>query len=417
MIGRLSSAHDGTHLRKHRPDHGIALITGILLLISMVVIYSVSPALAIQAGGGSPESYFITRQVIHIALGLLAFGVAASVPLQWWRGIQPLLIGASVVTSILLLIPGVGQTVNGATRWIALGPITFQPAELLKFTLLIYCAAFMAERVRLGTVSERRETTYPMLTLMGVIGFMVVILQKDLGTMFSVAAIITSILYVAGVGWRDLAIMGGSMLAAGAVSIALFPHRLVRIVTFLNPGEGVDSVSYHINQALIAIGSGGFFGKGLGQSIQVYGYLPEAETDSIFAITAEKFGFLGSIIILIMYVFLFTRLLNIVNRAPNVFFKLLATGIFAWLFSHSVINIGAMLGLLPLTGITLPLLSIGGSSMIFIMTALGVMFNISRYTQLGRITNKARERRNEGFSRRRGDRRSRYAYQARARRT
>lgn len=205
------------------------------------------------------------------------------------------------------------------------------------------------------------------------------LLQRDLGTMLVIAAIALCMLYIAGGRLRHIWLMAGTMLLSGVLAVLIAPHRVARFLTFLDPSADITGAGHHINQALIGIGSGGLFGLGLGKSVQAYGYLPEAANDSIFAIFAEKFGFIGVMVLLIALGLLLSRVMRVVAHAPNSYTRLIAAGVFAWLFAHMVINIGAMLGLLPLTGITLPFLSYGGSSLLFIMTSLGLLFNISRY--------------------------------------
>jgi cell division protein FtsW len=283
---------------------------------------------------------------------------------------------------MLLLIPGLGEEINGATRWLNLGPFSFQPAELLKFALVLYLAAWLAERIRTNQLDKKNEVLIPLLIITGLSGVLVAVLQKDLGTMVALASIISCMLFVSGVSMRIYSRFIGLLASAGLVMILLFPHRLERLFTFISPSQDVDGTGYHIDQALIAIGSGGWFGTGLGKSVQVFGYLPEAISDSVFAIVGEQFGFIGSMLILFLYGALAVRLLRIIERAPTSYMRLIGAGMFGWLLAHVFVNVGAMLGLLPLTGIPLPFLSLGGTSLIFITAGFGIMFNISRYTSL-----------------------------------
>jgi cell division protein FtsW len=230
--------------------------------------------------------------------------------------------------------------------------------------------------------------------------------------MISVASIILTMLFVSGMKLNHLARFVGALIAAGVVATLMFPHRLARLTTFFDHSQDVDGAGYHINQALIAVGSGGWFGRGLGKSVQVFGYLPEAINDSIFAIIAEQFGFVGSVLVLFLYGGLAVRLLRLIERSPNLYLRLLAAGIFGWLLSHVLINVGAMLGLVPLTGITLPFLSLGGTSLVFITAAFGIAFNMSRYSSLSYT----KEGENAHLASRRGNRWTRSAaYSARLR--
>lgn len=357
--------------RKHKPDYGILVISAILLLIGIVVLFSIGPALQNSAG------ITVSKQFVAIVAGVVAFIFASVVPIGFWHKIMPLLILATLIASfVLLFVP----EVNGAARWIPLGPFAFQPSELLKLTLIIYLANFLARRAKHDQLNNTSQTLVPISIISVFLGVFIVFFQRDLGTMVVVAAIVLMMLYISGISKKQLALLLGSMLGASLAVIAIAPHRINRVLTFLNPDNDLEGAGYHINQALIAIGSGGPFGLGLGNSVQAYGYLPESATDSIFAVYAEKFGFIGSVIIIFLFGMLLARIARVIECGANLYTKLLAAGIFAWLFTQIVINIGAMLNLLPLTGITLPLLSFGGSSLVFIMAALGMVFNLSRYT-------------------------------------
>ncbi|MDR0957565.1 MAG: FtsW/RodA/SpoVE family cell cycle protein, partial [Candidatus Nomurabacteria bacterium] len=208
--------------------------------------------------------------------------------------------------------------------------------------------------------------------------FVIVIMQKDLGTGVALIAIVLSQLVIAGVSGRKLFAIVAVIVALGVMSILVAPHRLARMATFL--GDGSEAGNYHIEQAAIALGSGGFFGRGLGQSIQAFGWLPMAIHDSIFAIIGEMFGFFGVIILILLIAFLLKRIIDKVDFLENAYLRLIVAGVFGWLAAHVVLNIGAMTHIIPLTGITLPLVSFGGTSMLFIMSGLGLVFGVSRYT-------------------------------------
>jgi cell division protein FtsW len=358
--------------RKHRPDYGIVLISSILMIIGIIVLFSIGPALQNSAG------ITVGKQFVAIVAGILAFIAASILPLSFWRKAQPVLIIMTAIASIALLF---APEINGAARWIPLGPFSFQPSELLKLTLIIYLANFLARRGRDEQINDASQTIIPIGILTGVMGVFIVFLQRDLGTMSVVIAIVFAMLYISGIKAKQLMAFLGGVVAAAVGSVLIAPHRMNRVLTFLDPGADVQGAGYHINQALIAVGSGGIFGLGLGHSVQAYGYLPESATDSIFAVYAEKFGFLGSLMILVIFGALLFRIAKIIENSPNLYTKLLATGVFAWFFGQVTVNVGAMLGLMPLTGITLPLLSFGGSSLVFSMAALGLVFNLSRYTK------------------------------------
>lgn len=382
---RLSRREAGTDRRKHRPDYGLVVVVGLLLLLGLIIIYAVSPALVQREGaqnliGG--DYHYVYRQALAVALGVLAFAIMSIVPITFWQKIQPILVVGAIALSVVLLIPGVGQEINGAKRWINVGPVSLQPSELIKLALVIYLASFLSERIRKKTINNVNETLKPILVTTGVLALLIAVLQKDLGTMVSIVAITGFMYFISGAAMKNIGLYVSAIMASALVAVILFPHRLERVITFFNPSSDVEGAGYQINQALIAIGSGGLWGKGLGRSVQVFGYLPEAANDSIFAIIAEVLGFFGTMLVLVLFGFLFVRMLRIMARCTNTYMKLLVAGVFGWILSHTIINIGAMLGLLPLTGITLPFLSLGGTSLVMIMAALGLVFNISRYTSL-----------------------------------
>jgi cell division protein FtsW len=254
----------------------------------------------------------------------------------------------------------------------------------------------------LGTWFERKgdklksfwEGLVPFAVMLFLVSFAVVVFQRNLSTMIVMALAATAMYFVAGISWHHLAALIGAGVAAAWLAIITFPHRLTRLATFINPSKVSQAADYHINQALIAIGSGGILGLGLGKSIQVHGYLPEVVNDSIFAIIAEEFGIIGSIVVLALFAVLIVRGFRIARDAPDTFSLLVATGISVWLFVQSLVNIAAMLSLVPLTGIPLPFVSYGGSSMVISLVGAGILLNISKYTQgeVSHATNSLRRR-------------------------
>ena len=286
-----------------------------------------------------------------------------------------------VICGAVLHLPFADDT-NGAYRWFYFGPIGFQPAELLKFGVLIFMAGFLARRLRQGKINDVQETLIPAGIILAVSMFVVVVLQKDLGTGISLVAIILSALVVSGMSWRIIGRIIGGLAVAALILTFSSPHRVERVMTFIQ-GDTHQSQSddnYHIQQARIAIGSGGLLGLGIGKSVQATGYLPEAINDSIFAIMGETFGFVGLIIILALFTALLLSLLRVASRLADVRLRLIVAGVFGWVTSQVVMNIASMTGVLPMTGISLPLLSYGGTNMLFIAAALGLAFQLSGYT-------------------------------------
>ncbi len=366
---------------RHRGDVRLLLSVGLLLLIGLIVIYSISPALSYRLFSEYRGQHFLFRQLLHISFALAAFSLATRVPLPTWRRLTKTFAYAAVAANLLVLVPGLGVTINGATRWLNIGIFsTFQPSELLKLAVIFIMADQLAG-LRSDELNDRSNTMKPAIWLLVVSGFLVALLQKDMGTMLIITGIVGGLLVAGGVGWKHLSQFLAVIGAAGIAAVVAFPYRLTRLLTFFQGGQADSQGSgYHVSQSLIAVGSGGLTGLGLGKSLQVYGYLPEAANDSIFAVFAEKFGFVGSVIVLVIFGMLLQRILSIAMRAPDTYSSLVAAGIMIWIASHIMINIGAMLALLPLTGVTLPFLSLGGSSLLLMMFGIGLVYQISRYS-------------------------------------
>ncbi len=363
--------------RRHRPDYMLVVIATILLVLGLVVVYAISPGLAQQKNVS--ENYFVGKQVTAILIGIVSFLLAANVPLSTWRRwIRPLIFVAGAATITALILPVTPD--YPAHRWIRFGGLSLQSVELIKFALLLWLAYFLSDRIREGNLGNSNLTFKPLLVVLGILTITVAIAQRDLGSTGVLVAMMGIMAFVAGMPMRRILSIGAIILVGTLFLISTSSYRRERVATFLQPEQDCQAAGYQACQALIAIGSGGLFGKGLAHSVQAYGYLPEAANDSIFAIFAEKFGFVGVSVLVGLFVAFFTRVKNIMERAPDNVTRLVLAGILAWLSTQALINIGAMVGLLPLKGITLPFISYGGTSIIFVMAALGVIFNISRYT-------------------------------------
>jgi cell division protein FtsW len=267
-----------------------------------------------------------------------------------------------------------------AHRWVRFGSLSFQSVELLKFALLIWLAGFLAERVSRQEINITDKTLKPLLIAMGVIGVVVAGVQSDLGSTGVIVLMLGTLAFVAGLPFKRILLIGGVVAIGLILAISATPYRRDRLTTYLHPEANCQTTGWQACQALIAVGSGGMIGLGLGRSVQANGYLPEAANDSIFAIYAEVFGFIGVVILLGIYVALFGRLKSIAERAPDDFSRFVVLGVLSWLSIQALINIGAMIGLLPLKGITLPFISYGGTSVVFVAAAVGLVFQISRYT-------------------------------------
>jgi cell division protein FtsW len=404
------SAQDPSQ-RRHKPDYWLIILPSALLVIGLIVVYSISPGLAVQLQNVS-ENHFVIKQIIAILLAITAFLIVAHVPLKKWFKWQYILVFGAVISAIAVRL--FGEEIYGAYRWITLGGLSFQAVELIKLALLIWLAAFLTARKREGTLTDKNKSLKPLAVVFVVLGFVVAVMQSDLGSFGVIVVMMVAMGFVSGFPIKKLLVFGGIIAVATVLLIAPSGYRRDRVSTFLNPESDCQTTGYQACQALVAIGSGGMFGKGLAQSVQAYGYLPQAADDSIFAIYAEKFGFAGVMVLFGLFMALFARIKRVIERSPDDFSRLLAVGVLAWLSTQALINIGAMIGLIPLKGITLPFISYGGTSIIFVTMALGIVFNISRYTTYAvNHAEKPEGRRYDSTAYGRGVRRPYYAHSSR----
>lgn len=410
--------NDVTSVRRHRPDYLIVLYMGLLMLLGLIIMYAIGPqranVLNNAYGGHYGDTYFFLKQAASLVIALLTFAAMAFVPYKSvTKNASKILIFALAVCVLLAFAGwahlGIAQQSLGATRWFNLGIFgSLQPSEFLKFAILVFIAGFLGNKVRLGKVNNIQETLIPLAIITAIAMLFIIVIQKDLGTGISLVCIIASMLYIGGINKRIGGIVLLTIAAVGLVLVVSAPHRMDRILTYFQ-GDNTslsDPNSYHIEHAKIAIGTGGLFGVGIGNSVQATGYLPEAINDSVFAIMGETFGFVGLFVILALFTALLLRILKVMDHLIDIRLKLVAAGVFGWLASHVILNVASMIGIFPLTGITLPLLSFGGTSMLFIAAALGLVFQLSRYTV---HSSKIKEANDENFSGRRRIGRARYS--------
>lgn len=417
LSDKASSFKDSLTIRKHRPDYQIVLFMGLLMMLGLVIMYAIGPqranVLNNAYGSDFSSTYFFIKQVFSLAFALAGFAIMAFVPYSFFTRHAGKLVVFAVLTCILLAVAGwanldIAQQTLGATRWFNLGQFgSLQPAEILKFALLLFLAGFFGNKVRQGRHNDLNETLIPVGIITAVSLLFVVVIQKDLGTGISILGIILTMLFMGGISKKNVGIITAIVLLVGAVFVIGSPHRMDRVFTYLKGDDTStsDGSAYHIEHAKIAIGSGGLFGVGIGNSVQATGYLPEAINDSVFAIMGETFGFVGLMVILAIFYALLVRILKVMDHLVDIRLKLLAAGVFGWLGSHVILNIASMVGVFPLTGITLPLLSFGGTSMVFIAAALGLVFQLSHYTV---HPSRLKEAQYESIGSRRGIGRSRY---------
>lgn len=426
---RLSQAAHETVVRRHRPDYQIALFMGLLMLLGLITMYAIGPQRAnvLNSAYGTDyysSMYFFVKQSVSVGFALAAFIALAMVPYSWIKthAVKILLFGFAacallVITGNLLHIDQIAKCTNGACRWFNIGPFgTLQPAEILKFGVLVFVSGFFAMRAKQGLINDFQKTIIPFLVITGLSALFVIIIQKDMGTGASLIAILLLLLVVSGVKAKIIAKIVGAMVVAFVLMIVSSPHRIERVATYFQGDSTTTSEAnnYQIAHAKIAIGSGGPFGVGIGNSVEATGYLPEAINDSVFAILGETFGFVGVTVIILLFGALLLRLIRVADRLPDMWMRLVVAGVFGWLSAHVILNIAAMIGVAPLTGITLPLLSFGGTSMIFIAGALGLAFQLSRYTAHGPVN---KEKTYENSSSRRGVGRTRHTSPSRRQRT
>lgn len=401
------------------------------MLVGLIVMYAIGPQRAnvlneVHNTTFYTDTYFVVKQLASLGLAIIAFVTMMTIPFETMKkhglrilqvalGLSALLFLFGNVLDGVFHIDSFVTNTLGAYRWFNLGVLgSFQPAEVLKLALIIYMSGFLAVRYREGKINDHQATIYPMVALSVLVLFIVVVLQKDMGTGIAVAATILLMLIASGMSWKILAKIGLVAVIAAILLTVFVPHRRERLLTFFQGDQASsqsaesDDSNYHIKNAMIALGSGGLMGRGIGQSIQATGYLPEAINDSIFAIIGEIFGFIGTTVIVVLFGALLMRLLRISEYQPDVSMRIAAAGIFGWLGAHIVMNIASMIGVIPLTGITLPLLSFGGTSMVVMTGALGLAFQLSRYTAHQPVS-LLKEAGNEDSLRRRGIRGTRYS--------
>lgn len=409
---------DMTTIRRHRPDYLIVLYMGLLMMLGLIIMYAIGPqranVLNNAYGSNYSDSYFFIKQVTSLAIAMAAFGLMAFVPYTWITKNSGRLLLLAIGACALLAVAGwthsnIAQQTLGSTRWFNLGILgSLQPSEMLKFAVLIFTAGFLGSKIKRGKLNDFEETLVPLTVILAISILFIVIIQKDLGTGISLISIVIAMLFVGGLNKRNISMLFIALAAFGTIFIMMAPHRIDRILTYLK-GDATsvdDDSSYQVEHAKLAIGSGGLFGVGIGNSVEATGYLPEAINDSVFAIMGETFGFVGLATILTLFTAMLLRLLQIMDHLVDIRLKLLVAGVFGWFGAHVILNVASMIGVFPLTGITLPLLSFGGTSMLFITAALGLVFQLSHYTV---HSSRLKEAQNENFGSRRGIGRSRNA--------
>jgi cell division protein FtsW len=361
--------------RGKRPIEYSILYTATLCMLAVgaVMVYSASSAESLLDGSGDPSTY-LKR---YVALGLIGLGVmllAARHGLRMARQLTPLLLGASFLLTAAVMLPGVGVTINGATRWLAAGPLQFQPSELLKVSLVLYAAQLLATRPR--CVETLEGIAKPLLIVVGA-AFLLLMKQPDMGTSMVICFAIGSLLIVAGTPMRLVGMLAGGLAALAFVLAIVEPYRMARMTAFLNPFADAGDSGFQAVQGLTAIGSGGLFGVGLGESVQKIFYLPEAHTDMILAIIGEELGLLGIAGVAGLYAMIGYAGLRAAKAARDRYSKLVAAGITSLILCQATLNFFAVLGLAPLTGVPLPFISYGSTNLIVLLAGMGLLLNVA----------------------------------------
>lgn len=360
--------------KKKSVDFVLLITVMTLLSLGVVMVFSASEYNTLINYNDS--FYYFKKQVGWALIGLLAMVVMMNY--DYWRlkrYVGPFLLVAFLLL-VLVLIPGIGREVNGARRWIGVGPIPFAPAELVKLAIIMFTAYGLSRQK--DKIQYFTSGILPYMILVGLFAGLILI-QPDLGTAISLAGIVFVMIFAAGARMTHLGGLAALGVSAVALAIALEPYRMRRFTSFLDPWADPQGAGFHIIQGLYAIGSGGLFGLGLGQSKQKLLYLPENHTDFIFAITAEELGFVGGSLVIILFMLFIWRGLKIAVSSQDSFASLLATGVTAWVGLQAIINIGVVTGSMPVTGIPLPFISFGGTSLLFTMAGVGILLNISRF--------------------------------------
>jgi len=356
-----------------RLDGWVLLPALMLLSIGIVMVGSASIAIAESQGVGT--YHYLLRHLVFIATGIFLALILKVIPMAFLERVSRPMLALSILLLLIVLVPGIGHTVNGSTRWIRLGFVNFQVVEAVKLMVIIYLAGYLARKAQL--VQSRFFDTFKPLMYAGLLSA-ILLLQPDMGSAAVITAIVAGMVWLAGAAWRHIFVLGLLTLPAFGFA-AMEPYRLRRIVSFMDPWADPFASGFQLTQALIAVGRGEMFGVGIGASIQKLFYLPEAHTDFIFAVLAEEFGLAGVIAVLLLFLLLVTRIMVIgimAHRNDKPFAGFVAYGIGLWIGLQAVVSVGVNLGVLPTKGLTLPLISSGGSSMLMTLVAIGIVLRI-----------------------------------------
>jgi cell division protein FtsW len=358
-------------------DQSLVWLMALLLSLGVVMVYSASIAIAEGSRAtGYQATYFLTRHAVFVALGVAAAMAVFQIPLRWWQQAAPYLFLCGAGLLVLVLVPGVGREVNGSQRWISLYFATLQPSEAMKLFAVLYAADYTVRKA--AHMDSFRRGFLPMFVVMLVVGGLL-LREPDFGAFVVITVIAMGILFLGGMNWKLFAGLFGLLLVGFVVLILTSPYRLQRVIGFMDPWSDAFGKGYQLSHALIAFGRGEWFGVGLGASVEKLFYLPEAHTDFVLAVIAEELGFVGVAAVIVAFAWIVARAFAIGRRAMSLeryFPALVAQGVGLWIGVQAIINVGVNTGMLPTKGLTLPLVSFGGSAMVASCCALAVLLRV-----------------------------------------
>lgn len=344
----------------------------ILSFVGLIFIFEASAVNSSRQFGDSLR--YLKSQVVWIFLGLVIMTMFSFIDYHKLYFLSFISLIIAIILLVVVLIPGIGSTAGGARRWIDFGFFNLQPTELAKFSIIIYLSSWFT--------NKEKKRFLPFITLISFLVFLI-ILQPDMGTAIIVFLLSLTIYYFSGANLMDFVVILGGALVSFYFLIKTSPYRFNRLLAFFNPAIDPLGISYHINQIFISLSSGGLFGRGFGASRQKYLFLPEAHTDSIFAIIGEEYGFIGAVVLISIYFVFIYKIYHLIRLAPDRLSRLITIGIFAFFNFQFIINLAGIIGLFPITGVPLPFLSYGGSNLLISFALIGIMMNIEK--KIGRI--------------------------------
>lgn len=375
MLERQPVWRQNRKARLKPADGTLALILALLMMCGLLTLFSATYYKAVDQGDALLE---VKKQLIGVGLGAFLMLLTSRIPYSFWQKprVVMLALTGSFALLVLVLIPGIGVYVNGSRRWLNIAGMSFQPSELAKIASVMYLASTLSFRLK---QVERLWTGILPLLVVPTAMFLLILQQPNLSTAGSIMIVAILMMLLAGAKWKHLSLMGVAGLAVGFAYAWVEPYRRERLLSFRNPFAQMSDEGYQLSQSLIAIGSGGLFGRGLGQGRQKFSYLPYPESDFIFAIIGEDFGLFGCCVVILLFVAFAVAGMRIALNCQDRYGCLLAAGITAMISVQAFINIGVVVGILPTTGLPLPFFSAGGTSISLLMAAVGILFNISRH--------------------------------------